>query len=131
MDGKLNSRQSDLTFQMKVLCYKNHEFMRRYEGTLKDKWMEEAEAKTKALLKNHISSKKEEDIDSDMDDLMDAYNIEDVGTENAQLTTTNYTRELLLFQLVISSCYFEDYLVLAEAWLIWLELSGYQVITDN
>ena len=38
-----------------------------------------AEKKTKALLEQHIQSKKEEEMDGKIDDLMTAYNIVDVG----------------------------------------------------
>ena len=71
----MNNRQSDLTFQMKVLCYKNHEFMQRYKGTLDVELLENAEAKTKALLEKHISSKEAEDLDSDMEDMLVSYNL--------------------------------------------------------
>ena len=82
MDGKLNSMQNDVTFQMKVLCYKNHDFLERFKGRLEKEQLEVAEKKTKALLEQHIKSKKEDEIDSDIDDLMSAYNIEDVGGED-------------------------------------------------
>lgn len=78
MDGSLNSMQHDLTFQMKVLCYKNQDFLQRFKGRFEKEQLILAEKKTKALLELHIESKKEEEIDSDIDDLMVAYNIEDV-----------------------------------------------------
>ena len=82
MDGKLNSMQNDVTFQMKVLCYKNHDFLQRFKGRFEKEQLIVVENKTKALLEQHIGSKKEEEIDSDMDDLMIAYNIEDVRGED-------------------------------------------------
>ena len=36
MDGKLNKKQSDLTFQMKVLLYKNKGFLKNHLKILKE-----------------------------------------------------------------------------------------------
>jgi len=78
MDGKLNSKQNDITFQMKVLCYKNKDFLQRSLNMFKEDEMKEAEQKTKALLKKHIGAKKEEEITPDYEALMEEYSIDDV-----------------------------------------------------
>jgi hAT family C-terminal dimerisation region len=49
MDGKLNSMQKDLTFQMKVLMYKNEDFLERYVDTMEPQQLETAAKKTKEL----------------------------------------------------------------------------------
>jgi hAT family C-terminal dimerisation region len=75
MDGKLNSMQKDLTFQMKVLIYKNEDFLERYSDKMDPKNLEDAEKKTRELLKKHIGSKKEEEIETETEQLMDVYDI--------------------------------------------------------
>jgi hAT family C-terminal dimerisation region len=75
MDGKLNSMQKDITFQMKVLTYKNEGFLERYSGKLGDDTLQDAEKRTKDLLKLHVGSKKEEEIESETEDMMDLYNL--------------------------------------------------------
>jgi len=57
----------------------NHDFLQRFKGRFEKEQLILAGKKTKALLELHIESKKEEEIDSDMEDLMTAYDIEDVG----------------------------------------------------
>jgi hypothetical protein len=75
MDGKLNSMQKDLTFQMKVLMYKNANFLERYGNTMEAELLEDAEKRTRDLLVKHISSKNEEDIEYDTDRIMNLYGI--------------------------------------------------------
>jgi hypothetical protein len=75
MDGKLNSMQKDLTFQMKVLMYKNEDFLERYSDTMEPKQLETAAQKTKELLMKHVGSKKEEEIEPDTESLMEMYRI--------------------------------------------------------
>ena len=77
MDGKLNTMQKDLTFQMKVLIYKNAAFLERYSGKIDDDILEDAEKKTKELLKMHVSSKKEDEIESETENLMELYKLDD------------------------------------------------------
>jgi hypothetical protein len=75
MDGKLNSMQKDITFQMKVLIYKNENFLERYSGKMNPKHLENAEKKTRELLKKHIGSKKEDEIEKETEQLMELYDI--------------------------------------------------------
>jgi hAT family C-terminal dimerisation region len=75
MDGKLNSMQKDPTFQMKVLMYKNEDFLERYIDTMEPKQLETAAMKTKELLIKYISSKKEEEIDLEEEYLIEMYGI--------------------------------------------------------
>jgi hypothetical protein len=75
MDGKLNSMQKDLTFQMKVLMYKNEDFLERYSDTMEPKQLETAARKTKELLMKHIGSKKEEEIEQDTEYLIEMVGI--------------------------------------------------------
>jgi hypothetical protein len=56
MDGKLNSRQSEMTFQMKVMLYKNQQFLEKYRHIVEDADRRHAAQKTKDLLKQSLSS---------------------------------------------------------------------------
>jgi hAT family C-terminal dimerisation region len=62
MDGDLNTKQADLTFQMKVLVYKNTEFLNDHRKRVK----EEAKKRTKELLQQAFSEK---EGDSDLGDI--------------------------------------------------------------
>jgi hypothetical protein len=73
MDGKLNSMQKDLTFQMKVLMYKNEDFLEIYSDTMEPKQLETVARKTKELLMKYIGSKKEEEIEQDTEYLIEMY----------------------------------------------------------
>jgi hypothetical protein len=76
MDGKLNSLQKDTTFQMKVITYKNSAFLKQHAREIQDEWKERAAKRTKKLLQERISSKdSQEDVDSDMEDLLQAYSV--------------------------------------------------------
>jgi hAT family C-terminal dimerisation region len=55
MDDKLKKKQSDFTFQMKVLLYKNKKFLMQHRLDVKEEQLKAAETKTKKLLK--ISAK--------------------------------------------------------------------------
>ena len=78
MDGKLNAMQKDMTFQMKVLLYKNANFLQRYSGKIQESSLEDAEQKTKELLKQHIASKQDADIGTDEESLMDLYHLSEL-----------------------------------------------------
>ena len=78
MDGQLNSMQQEVTFQMKVLIYKNEAFLGRVGDRMGSVYLEEAEKRTRELLKKHISSKSEEEIEKDTEALMDLYKISGV-----------------------------------------------------
>jgi len=97
MDGNLNRRQNDMTFQMKVLLYKNNDLMKVQEKFATEERMKEAEKRTKDLLKKSMGYLKkeaqekaeeakkaglgEEDIDEEdisagveeLEDMLDAY----------------------------------------------------------
>jgi hAT family C-terminal dimerisation region len=75
MDGKLNSMQKDLTFQMKVLMYKTEDFLERYVDTMEPKQLETAARKSKERLMKHVGSKKEEEIEQDTEYLIEMYGI--------------------------------------------------------
>jgi hypothetical protein len=75
MDGKLNSMQKDLTFQMKVLMYKNANFLERYGNAMEAELLDDAEKRTRDLLVKHISSKNEEEIEYDTERIMNLYGI--------------------------------------------------------
>ena len=82
---------------MKVLIYKNADFLARYSGKVVKEVMVDAEQRTKELLKQHIASQTDDEIESEAEELMDLYKLdaEDKGrSNNWQQTTT------------IVSCYF-------------------------
>jgi hypothetical protein len=60
MDGKLNNRQSDATFQMKVLCYKNSDFIDSYNTELEDKFKTKARKASLAAMKSSIATRRKE-----------------------------------------------------------------------
>ena len=72
MDGKLKKKQSDLTFQMKVLLYKNRDFLERHKHHAEEDARKEAEARTKALLKVSAALRSDDDIDEEFDDMLSA-----------------------------------------------------------
>lgn len=77
MDGKLNNKQTDLTFQLKVLAYKNSEFLKECRAHVKKEHMEEAGMRAQKLLEKSRSSMKEEgiELDSDAEEIMEAFGI--------------------------------------------------------
>jgi hAT family C-terminal dimerisation region len=75
MDGNLVTMQKEVTFQIKVLLYKNEKFLDRYENKMKKRSKEDAEKRTKELLAKHIESKKEDEIDTENEQMMDMYEI--------------------------------------------------------
>ena len=79
MDGKLKSRQKDITFQMKVLIYKNADFLARYSGKVVKEVMVDAEQRTKEFLKQHIASQTDDEIESEAEELMDLYKLDAEG----------------------------------------------------
>jgi hypothetical protein len=66
-----------------LLLNKNGQFLELYKNKIDLDVVGEAEMKTKALLKFHISSKEEEEIDSDLEELMKLYKLdeENMGDE--------------------------------------------------
>ena len=77
MDGKLNSRQNDMTFQMKVLLYKNQAFLEEHQKEVKDENRKAAAARTKALLKSSTPDMMDSEIDDEVEGWMDAFGYED------------------------------------------------------
>ena len=78
MDGKLQKRQSDMTFQMKVLLYKNKDFLWEHRERMKDISRKEAAERTKALLHFRVKNDaNNDDVDIDIDEetdvLLDLY----------------------------------------------------------
>ena len=63
MDGKLNSRQNDTTFQMKVLLYKNQGFLEEHKKEVLEENKKAAETRTKAFLKSSTKEMQDSDID--------------------------------------------------------------------
>ena len=92
MDGKLRKRQSEMTFQMKVLLYKNQDFLEAHKQRVKEEHRKAAQLRTKEMLAMVTKDKKDSDkkdsdsdIDEDMgdeeedemEDLMDLYEQEE------------------------------------------------------
>lgn len=87
MDGKLRNRQSDMTFQMKVLLYKNQEFLDKHREFVKNDKKILAMNRTRELLQQRATlstpgraqnksadgSDEEDDIDQNMDDDSDDF----------------------------------------------------------
>ena len=51
MDGALNTRQSIMTYQMKVLINKNQDFINAYKGLLSDEEVESGQQQQKPAAK--------------------------------------------------------------------------------
>jgi len=75
MDGKLVSKQSDMTFQMKVLLYKNKNFMAQHKIVVKEEKKALAELRTRDLLKKTLKKATDKDIDDDLEGVIDAYDL--------------------------------------------------------
>jgi hAT family C-terminal dimerisation region len=78
MDGKLNSRQKDMTFQMKVLLYKNQAFLEEHKKEVLEENKKAAAARTKALLESSTKNMKDSDIDEELEGWMDAFGSDDM-----------------------------------------------------
>ena len=77
MDGKLNSRQNDMTFQMKVLLYKNQSFLEDHKKEVLEENKKAAAARTKALLELSTANMKDSDIDEELEGWIDAFGNDD------------------------------------------------------
>jgi hAT family C-terminal dimerisation region len=77
MDGKLNSRQNDMTFQMKVLLYKNQGFLEENKKEVMEVNRKAAAARTKALLESSTALMQDSDIDDELEGCMDAFECDD------------------------------------------------------
>ena len=60
---------------MKVLTYKNEDFIDRYSGRYASVSLEDARKKTRELLKKHIGSLREREIGEETEELMELYSI--------------------------------------------------------
>ena len=82
MDGKLSTKQNDITFQMKVMACKNSEFLDRHKGRVKGEHMKAAAERTKKLLMESSKEKNSEDDDSDseVEHLLEAFGDVDEGS---------------------------------------------------
>jgi hypothetical protein len=65
MDEKLGTRQTDLTFQMKVLLYKNQTFLEEHRDHVHLDKKREAEQRTKELLAKSLSMRDEDGSDDE------------------------------------------------------------------
>ena len=65
MDGKLSTKQNDITFQMKVLACKNSEFLNEHKGHVEEHYIKAAAERTKKLLMESSKARNVEDADSD------------------------------------------------------------------
>jgi hAT family C-terminal dimerisation region len=77
MDGKLNSRQNDMTFQMKVLPYKNQGFLEEHKKEVLEEHRKAAAARTKALLQEDTADMEDSDIDDELEECLDALGSDD------------------------------------------------------
>jgi hAT family C-terminal dimerisation region len=77
MDGKLNARQNDMTFQMKVLLYKNQDFLEEYEKEVLEENKSAAAERTKSLMKSSLSAVKDSEINDELEGWMDALGYDD------------------------------------------------------
>jgi hAT family C-terminal dimerisation region len=77
MDGKLNSRQNDMIFQMKVLLYKNQGFLEEHKKEVLEENRKAAAARTKALLQTDTALMEDSDIDDELEGCMDAFGCDD------------------------------------------------------
>ena len=77
MDGKLNSRQNDTTFQMKVLLYKNQGFLEEHKKEVLEENRKDAEDRTKAFLKSSTKEMHDSDIDEELEGWMDVFGYDD------------------------------------------------------
>ena len=79
MDGKLRKRQSDMTFQMKVLLYKNKEFLWEHRARMKELNLKEAANRTRRLLDFRV------EYDVTLDDSDGDSTVVDLDEETDQL----------------------------------------------
>jgi hypothetical protein len=77
MDGKLNTRQNEITFQMKVLLYKNQAFLEEFKKEVQEKEKRAAADRTRALLKSMTSDMDDSDIDDELEGWMEACGMDD------------------------------------------------------
>ena len=86
MDGKLKKRQSNLTFEMKVLLYKNHDFLKRHLTNYRLDKLREAEERTREVLNSRASIVSASSSDADDSDNEYEQEEEDLMWEAYQMT---------------------------------------------
>ena len=91
MDGKLNKKQSEFTFNSKVLLYKNQGLLEKYkeavEKEIRASQKQEAAARTERALKVSAmlrSVDDDDDLDEETEFMVDAYFEDAVMKENAR-----------------------------------------------
>lgn len=78
MDGKLNNRQTDKTFEMKVILHQNAEFLRKTKTAIKEEQMTRAEAAVKKACSAMEERAEIMEEDSEEDELVETeYYIEE------------------------------------------------------
>ena len=73
MDDKLKKSQTDMTFQMKVLLYRNKQFLVNHRHHVQQDARREAELKTKKLLDLSAKLRNEDEIDDELSAMIDEY----------------------------------------------------------
>ena len=86
MDGKLKKRQSNLTFEMKVLLYKNHDFLKRHLNNYRLDKLREAEERTREVLNSRASIVSASSSDADDSDNEYEQEEEDLMWEAYEMT---------------------------------------------
>jgi hypothetical protein len=66
-----------MTFQMKVLLYKNQGFLEEHKKEVLEENRMAAEARTKALLQEDTAQLEDSDIDDELEGCMDAFECND------------------------------------------------------
>jgi len=77
MDGKLSTKQNDITFQMKVLACKNSEFLKEHKDHVEEHYLKAAAERTKKLL---IESVEDADSDNEGEALLAAFDDDNDGS---------------------------------------------------
>jgi hypothetical protein len=67
MDGKLNKRQSDATFQMKVILQQNYRFLQQERLLVQIDLLKAAEESTKSMI-NRATEQRQKEIDGEIED---------------------------------------------------------------
>ena len=77
VDDKLKKRQSDLTFQMKVILTKNDKFLEKHRRHMEEDRIRAAEVRTKELLlesaRIRSGNKSEDSDDEELECMIDAF----------------------------------------------------------
>ena len=82
MDGRLSKRQSGMTFQSKVLLYKNKGFLEKYKDIIKQAYTKDAEKRTRELLRLSSAIREAAVLDEETQLFMDAFDGFDSDSED-------------------------------------------------